>query len=83
VSLRSLHVFTATAVRRTRRECPFHRRRCYGEQHEYYDTRRVFFDCGALADYGYGYVQRPTERSSREAQQRLAARAWGVRRAGA
>ena len=63
MSLRSLHVFTGTAVRRTRRWCPFHQHLCYGEQHEYYDTRRVFFDCGTLADDGYGYVQRPTERS--------------------
>lgn len=50
---RALHIFTAANVR-VRRKCPFHKRLCYGNRQEYYDTVRIFFDCGTMADYGYG-----------------------------
>lgn len=43
----------ATGERRTRRRCPFHEHLCYGRLVEYYDTVRMFFDCGTFADYGY------------------------------
>lgn len=39
--------------RRVRRECPWHKRLCYGNLIECYDTIRVQFDCGTLLDYGY------------------------------
>ena len=31
----------------------------YGELQEFYDTTRIFFDCGTLLDYGYGYYEIP------------------------
>jgi hypothetical protein len=45
--------------RRVRRRCPLDKRLCYGQLAEYYDTRRVFFDCGTVLDYGYGYWTKP------------------------
>jgi len=32
---------------------------CYGERQEFYDTTRIFFDCGTFVDYGYGYYEPP------------------------
>ena len=53
-----LHIWTAPTTR-TRAKCPFHKRMCYGERQEFYDTTRVLFDCGAMVDYGYGYWRKP------------------------
>lgn len=47
--------------RRVRRRCPFHKRLCYGRLAEYYDTVRVYFDCGTELDYGYGYWRAPAK----------------------
>jgi hypothetical protein len=44
---------------RTRAICPHHKHLCYGERQDFYDTRRIFFDCGTVADYGYGYYESP------------------------
>ena len=65
-----LHLYQAANVRRTRRRCPYHKRLCYGERQEYYDTIHVFFDCGTSADYGYGVWREPPEvtRTRRRAQ---------------
>lgn len=49
-------------MRRTRRRCPFHQCLHYGRLRIYYDTVRVFFDCGTVLDYGYGYWQKPSKR---------------------
>ncbi len=45
--------------RRTRKRCPVHEKLHYGTWKEYYDTMRMFFDCGTMADYGYGYYEPP------------------------
>jgi len=31
----------------------------YGELQEFYDTTRIFFDCGTFLDCGYGYYEPP------------------------
>lgn len=54
-----LHIYRADNERRTRRTCPYHKKSEYGNLQEYYDTVRVFFDCGTLADYGYGFYRIP------------------------
>ncbi len=54
-----LHIYTANKRRRVRRVCPYHKHLEYGELQEYYDTRYVFFNCGASIDYGYGEWRSP------------------------
>ena len=39
--------------------CPHHHQLCYGERQEFYDTTRIFLDCGTYVDYGYGYYEPP------------------------
>lgn len=55
-----LHVYRCENPKRTRRLCPFHKKMEYGELQEFYDTTRVFFDCGTFVDHGYGYYELPT-----------------------
>jgi len=54
-----LHIYRCENPKRTRRLCPHHKKLEYGELQEFYDTTRVFFDCGTFADYGYGYYEPP------------------------
>ncbi len=54
----TLHIYTAEK-KRTRRYCPYHKRLCYGFKQEYYDTLRIFFDCGTMVDTGYGSYDPP------------------------
>jgi hypothetical protein len=54
-----LHIYRCEKPQRTRAMCPHHKHLCYGEKQEFYDTTRVFFDCGTFVDYGYGYYQPP------------------------
>lgn len=56
-----LHIYRCENPKRTRRMCPVHKRLEYGELQEFYDTHRVFFDCGTVADYGYGYYEPPKQ----------------------
>lgn len=49
----TLHIYTADKTKRIRRQCPYHKRLCYGGQADFYDTVKVFFDCGTSVDYGY------------------------------
>ncbi len=53
--MNGLHIYRCDNPKRTRAMCPHHHHLCYGELQDFYDTRRVFFDCGTFADYGYGY----------------------------
>jgi hypothetical protein len=53
-----IHIYTAPNVR-VRHKCPYHNRLECGNKQEFYDSTRVFFDCGTMADYGYGYYQPP------------------------
>ena len=57
----SLHIFRANKIRRTRARCPFHKQLEYGQLQEFYDTQRVFFDCGTFWDVGYGQYKIPPE----------------------
>ena len=57
----SLHIFRANKIRRTRAQCPFHKIMEYGDQHHYYDTSHIFFDCGTFWDVGYGAWKIPPE----------------------
>ena len=54
-----LHIYRCEHPTRTRTMCPHHKRLCYGEKQEFYDTTRILFDCGTFADYGYGYFEPP------------------------
>ena len=54
-----LHVYRCENPKRTRRICPHHKRLEYGELQEFYDTTRVFFDCGTFVDCGYQYYEPP------------------------
>ena len=54
-----MHIYRCENPKRTRALCPHHKKLEYGELQEFYDTTRVFFDCGTLADYGYGYYEPP------------------------
>ncbi len=54
-----IHIYRCENPIRTRALCPYHKRLCYGEKQEFYDTTRIFFDCGTFADYGYGYYESP------------------------
>lgn len=54
-----IHIYRCNDITRTRAKCPFHKHLCYGERHRYYDTTRIFFDCGTMVDYGYGYYEKP------------------------
>lgn len=56
-----LHIYRCEHPKRIRELCPFHKRLCYGEQQDFYDTRRIFFDCGTVIDYGYGYYEPPKQ----------------------
>lgn len=55
----TLHIYRCENPRRTRQLCPYHKKMEYGELQEFYDTRRIFFDCGTFVDYGYGYYEPP------------------------
>ena len=59
-----LHIYRCENPKRVRRMCPFHKHQCYGEIQEFYDTARIFFDCGTYADYGYGYYEPPKKYKS-------------------
>lgn len=54
-----IYIYRCENPKRVRRKCPYHKHLCYGELQEFYDTARVFFDCGTFVDYGYGYFERP------------------------
>lgn len=54
-----LHIYRCESPQRTRRLCPQHKKLEYGELQDFYDTRRIFFDCGTFVDYGYGYYEPP------------------------
>jgi hypothetical protein len=54
-----LHIYRCEHPTRTRTMCPFRKHLCYGERQDFYDTMRIFFDCGTFADYGYGYYESP------------------------
>ncbi len=54
-----IHIYRCEHPTRTRKMCPYHHHLCYGEKQEFYDTMRIFFDCGTMVDYGYGYYQPP------------------------
>ena len=54
-----LHIYRCENPTRTRALCPHHKHLCYGERQEFYDTTRIFFDCGTSLDYGYGYYEPP------------------------
>ncbi len=55
----TLHIYRCENPMRTRALCPHHKKLCYGERQDFYDTRRIFFDCGTMIDYGYGYYEPP------------------------
>lgn len=55
----TLHIYRCEHPARTRAICPHHKHLCYGERQDFYDTRRIFFDCGTTVDYGYGYYEPP------------------------
>mgnify|MGYP001562260485 CR=1 FL=1 len=55
----TLHIYKCENPKRTRRLCPHHRKLEYGELRDFYDTIRIFFDCGTFVDYGYGYYKPP------------------------
>lgn len=55
----TLHIYRCENPKRTRRLCPHHKKLEYGELQDFYDTRRIFFDCGTFVDYGYGYYEPP------------------------
>ena len=55
----TIHIYRCENPKRTRRKCPYHKKLEYGELQEFYDTTRIFFDCGTLLDYGYGYYEKP------------------------
>ncbi len=55
----TLHIYRCENPKRTRRLCPHHNQLEYGELQEFYDTTRIFFDCGTFVDYGYGYYEPP------------------------
>jgi len=54
-----IHIYRCENPQRTRQLCPHHKKLEYGEKQEFYDTTRIFFDCGTFADYGYGYYEPP------------------------
>ncbi|KKM00940.1 hypothetical protein LCGC14_1799390 [marine sediment metagenome] len=54
-----LHIYRCEHPERVRILCPHHKKLCYGEKQSFYDTTRVFFDCGTFLDYGYGYYESP------------------------
>jgi len=54
-----LHIYRCEHPTRTRVMCPHHKHLCYGEKQEFYDTVRIFLDCGTFIDYGYGYYEPP------------------------
>jgi SAM-dependent MidA family methyltransferase len=56
-----VHIYRCENPKRTRKICPHHKQLEYGELQEFYDTTRIFFDCGTFADYGYGYYNPPTK----------------------
>lgn len=50
---------------RRRLRCPVHKKMHYGWLHTHYDTRRMFFDCGTMLDFGYGYYRGPRKQRAR------------------
>lgn len=56
-----LHIYRCENPTRTRAICPHHKHLCYGERQEFYDTTRIFFDCGTVVDSGYGYYELPAQ----------------------
>ena len=57
-----IHIYTADKQKRVRRKCPYHKHLCFGILQEFYDTVRVFFDCGTSVDYGYGEWRPPQKK---------------------
>lgn len=55
----TLHIYRCENPIRTRAMCPHHKLLEYGEKQEFYDTTRIFFDCGTFVDYGYEYYEPP------------------------
>lgn len=55
----TLHIYRCKNPVRTRKICPYHKKLEYGELQDFYDTRRIFFDCGTIVDCGYGYYEPP------------------------
>lgn len=55
----TLSIYRCINRERTRAMCPHHKHLCYGEKQEFYDTIRIFFDCGTMVDFGYGYFDPP------------------------
>ena len=58
--MEGIHIYRCENPTRTRAMCPHHKHLCYGERQEFYDTVRIFFDCGTYLDSGYGYYVKPT-----------------------
>jgi hypothetical protein len=56
---KGIHIYRAKHPKRVRVICPHHHHLCYGEKQEFYDGTRIFFDCGTMVDYGYGYYKPP------------------------
>jgi len=54
-----IHIYRCENPTRTRAICSHHKHLCYGERQAFYDTTRIFFDCGTFVDYGYGYYEPP------------------------
>ena len=54
-----VHIYRCENSIRIRAMCPHHKHLCYGERQDFYDTVRVFFDCGTFGDSGYGYYEPP------------------------
>lgn len=54
-----LHIYRCENPKRTRIMCPYCKHLCYGEKQEFYDTTRIFLDCGTYVDWGYGYYEPP------------------------
>ena len=55
----TIHIYRCENPKRTRAICPYHKRLCYGELQDFYDTSRIFFDCGTFVDYGFSYYEPP------------------------
>ena len=57
--MNGLHIYRCENPKRSRRICPHHKKLEYCELQEFYDTLRIFFDCGTFVDTGYGYYEPP------------------------
>lgn len=45
-----IHIFRAKKIKRIRMKCPYCKRLCYGDRHDYYDGSYFFLDCGTKID---------------------------------